>query len=404
LSRHTDSSTRTLLDRFQAGMRDRDERLALLEKENRDIREQLRNRGSMMRDPDAPRPETISVGRLLRHVAARTWPKRDTPEGRALYSDDAERLRAQFEARSDHGTDDDTLGGYIVPGNYLPASFIEHLNNASVVRRAGATVLDGLTGYEVRIPRLASTFTGYWGTENPSSDFTESNATFGQLVLRPHLAYALGTVSNQLLQLSTPQADAILESEMALTIGLLEDLAFLRGTGASGQPEGISSRVSSGNVGDVTCDAVPTLDMLRDMITECQKDNAPLNKTGYVMRPDMLALLQKIKVVSGNRNYVLQDFAGNPTQGIPPIIWGHPVYTTNAVPANLGAGSDETGITFGSWDQFIVAEWGGVQFAASGSAGDVFEKNQTRLRITKLVDGAPRHDQSFCHIEDARYS
>ena len=76
------------------------------------------------------------------------------------------------------GSDDSALVGT----DLLPGSFVDVLRNRSVVRDAGATLLDGLVG-NVAVPKKTGGASVYWVAEGSAP--TESEATFGQVALSP---------------------------------------------------------------------------------------------------------------------------------------------------------------------------------------------------------------------------
>ena len=75
-----------------------------------------------------------------------------------------------------------SAGGYIVPEIYM-AEIIELLQAEAVVIRMGATVLSGLVGSPVYIPRQSAGATAYWVGEN--SDITASDLTLEQVSMTP---------------------------------------------------------------------------------------------------------------------------------------------------------------------------------------------------------------------------
>jgi HK97 family phage major capsid protein len=130
----------------------------------------------------------------------------------------------------------DSQGGYIVPNEYI-AQLIELLRAESVVMRAGATVLGNLTGSPVEFPRQEGGATAYWVGEN--EDITESNQTLGQIALTPKACSALVKLSNRLLSMSNPDAEAMVRRDIAQVIALKIDLAALAGVGTATEPRGI---------------------------------------------------------------------------------------------------------------------------------------------------------------------
>jgi len=300
------------------------------------------------------------------------------------------------QVRKALGTDTGPAGGYIVPTEYV-AEVIELLRAKTVVRELGATILDGLTGSPVEIPKQTGGATGYWVGQN--SAITASDPTLGQLSLTPKQASAMTKLSNRLLKLSNPSAEALVRNDIALTLARLIDLAALRGSGTANQPMGIANTPSINTLALGTNGASPTIDNLYDMLYSIELANADDGKLGFGVHPRTWNALRKLKDTYGQ--YYLQP---DPTAPGKFTIAGFPVRKTTQIPINLvkgGSGAVCSEIYFGNWADLIIAEWGGLEILASMETGEAFEKNQTWVRIIQEVDIALRHPESFCLCSDA---
>lgn len=296
--------------------------------------------------------------------------------------------------RRDLSTDVDSAGGFIVPEQYIP-DLIQLFRAKTVVREMGATVLDGLTGSPVKIPKQTGGATAFWVGEN--NDITESQQTVDMVEARPREAAAMTVMSNQLLRLSNPSVEAMVRADIVAVLARLTDLAALRGTGASNQPLGI---VNTPGVSTVAIGGAPSVDDLYDMIFELENSDADLDDAvmGWVMPPRTWNTLRKLK--DGNGNFILTtsptpgNVVGTSRPARSGMLLGHPFRTTTQMPTNLGAGA-ESEIIFGNWKDLVIAEWGGMEIMASQETSDAFQKNQTWIRILMLMDTLIRHPESF---------
>jgi HK97 family phage major capsid protein len=304
--------------------------------------------------------------------------------------------QAQFEAdvfrqTRDLATSPDSSGGYLVPAQAIP-ELIEMLRAEAVIFQMGATLLDNLVGSPVELPKQTGGATAYWVGENTA--LTPSDAVLGQLQLTPKSVGALVKLSNRLLRLSNPSAEAMVRSDVARVISLAIDLAALRGTGADGQPTGIANTagINSKPFGTAT----PNFDFFFDMEYELAVDNALRGKLGFVFHPCVKRSLSKLKVAqfSGDTGgeYIVRPMDAAQLQA----FIGYPFAMTTQIPVNLGAGSNETEIYLGNWQELIVGQWAGIEILPSKEAGDAFAKNQTWIRIITDVDIGLRHAESFC--------
>jgi HK97 family phage major capsid protein len=296
-----------------------------------------------------------------------------------------------------------SAGGYIVPTIYI-AELIELLMAESVVTAMGATVLNDLQGSPVQIPRQSGGATGYWVAENAS--ITASDLTLEQLSLTPKKVGALVKLSNSLIKLANPSAEALVRRDISAAIALQIDLKALRGTGAANQPTGIASTENINTVAIGADGGSLTWDHLLDMEYELAVDNALKGKLGFVFHPAIKRNLMKRKVAqySGDTGgeYIINPMAESLFQ-----TWlGYPYKMTTQIPINLtkGSGTNLTEVYFGNWQELMIGQWGGMEIALSQETSDAFEKDQTWIRILQEVDIAVRHPQSFCLINDASAS
>jgi len=286
-------------------------------------------------------------------------------------------------------------GGYIIPPVYI-AELIEMLRANITTVALGATMMTGLTGSPVEIPRQVGGATAYWLT-NEDTAITESGVTFNQLVLSPKQVAGLVRISNRLLMLSNPAIEDLVRRDLAQVLALAIDLAALRGTGTNGQPKGIANTTG---INTVTSGGKFTFDVAQDMVYKLEEDNALRGNLGYVMHPAALTRLKKQKVA---------QFTGD-TSGMPLVLpmtdqnlkdlLGYDFKTTTQIPIDLGANNNQTEVYFGNWQELVIAQWGGLEITASADASDAFLKNQTFVRAVMDVDIGVRHAESFCLCND----
>jgi HK97 family phage major capsid protein len=293
-----------------------------------------------------------------------------------------------------------SLGGYIVPTEYI-AQIVELLRAEAVVIRSGATVMTGLTGSPVQIPKQTGGATGYWVGENIS--ITASDLGLNQINMVPKKVAAMVKLSNTLIKLANPSAEALVRSDIAQTLALKIDLAALRGTGSEYQPTGINIATGLKTVAVGTNGGNASFDHLIDMEYELAVDNALRGTLGYIFHPAIRRKLLKLKVAqfSGDAAgaYIIAPISETQFRN-----WlGYPYQMTTQVPITLtkGSGTALTEIYFGNWADLLIGQWGGMELMASKETSDAFEKDQTWVRILQELDIATRHGQSFCLINDA---
>ena len=307
--------------------------------------------------------------------------------------------------RRDLSASDDALGGFLVPVQVL-ADFVELLRANTVVREAGATVLTGLTGSPVELPKQTGGATAFWVSENGA--ITSSDMTLGQIALQPRSLGALVKLSNRLLRLSSPGIEGIVRDDLSRVMALRLDLAALRGAGASGEPLGIAETANISTIEISDPDGADFTFFHADrMRQELAVKNAERGRLAYISHPAVWGKMRRERIA---------QFSGQ-TEGAYVILpltdeqmrahLGFPFFQTTQLPTNLtkGTTSSLSEVYLGNWAELLIGMWTNLEFLASNQAGDAtggaFASNQTWLRVIMEVDVAVRHPESFVLANDA---
>jgi HK97 family phage major capsid protein len=235
-------------------------------------------------------------------------------------------------------------GGYLVGTENV--GFIEMLRNRSVAFKMGVRQLAGLQG-NVTIPRQSAAATAFW-LSNEATAITESQQTFVQVALSPKTAGAYTEISRQLLLQSSPGAEGIVTDDLAQVIALAADLAVLEGSGAAGQPLGISGTSGIGAIGALTTIA---FSHLLSFQTSVAGSNVTPSRGGYVTTPTVAALLmQRVKYAS----------TASP-------LWDGNVWDGNVCgfPGMASLQPTAGSMVFGDWQECVVGEWGVLEVSVN---------------------------------------
>lgn len=284
---------------------------------------------------------------------------------------------------------DASAGGFIVPDKYS-SEIIELLRPMSVIRRSGALVMP-MEG-SVDIPRLTAGTTATYIGEN--RDITKTEPTFGNLKATERKLAAIVPISNDLIRLSNPKADALVRDDLVASMAVTEDTYFLRGAGGGNSPKGIRHWASSGNVaGSAGTSATNIETDLKNLIQALESNNVRMIRPVWIMSPR-----------TKNALWVLRDANGNLV--FPEIrdgkLWGYPVQTTNQVPTNLGGGGAESELYFADMADVVIAENAQIMIDVSDTAAyhdgsnvvAAFSQDQTVIRAIARHDLVVRHDAS----------
>lgn len=394
-------------DFFDVAMKELNAKLLQLEAQMKQLDDMIKLRANYMNGLEHSKEgKNFSMGKAVCGVLLGKWANKDGVFGKA--EDCAEfnimKEYSDVVSKANEHTTSGGSGGYAIPPQAI-MQWIEKLYAMPVLSKAGARVLTGLTGSPVTIPRQSGSVTAVWIGEGDT--ITNSKITDEQLNMTPKEVAALATLQNKLLMLAAtnPSIEAMIMGDMETQLALAVDYAGLRGSGSANQPRGVAnvsgiSKLELGDNGDYF-----DFDDAIDLEGKLEDENALKGKTAYITHGKVKRKLRKTKVAqySGDTGgaYVVKSLSD------PELTaeLGHPMHTTSQIPTNIEKGSSGaicSEVYFGNWDDLIIAQWGGIDIAKSDSAGDAFEKNQTKIRMVQMVDIAARHAKSFALCNDAK--
>lgn len=294
-------------------------------------------------------------------------------------------------------TGTDTAGGYTVPDIYS-GELIELLRNNAVVRSMGPTIYDMPTG-TLRIARQDGASTATYTAENANIGMTEPS--FDEVVLAWHKLTALVPISNDLLFQSVQNIDMVVRDDLVASLGLREDLAFLRDDGSGSLPTGLLNLVDAANqftanatvnLANVTADLANALLLLRNA-------NVRFLRPGWIFAPRTELYLRTIRDANGNFAFKDEMDAGR--------LFGIPYGSSTQVPINLGVGTNESEIYLADFADVAIGQLQNIRIDVSDSAAyydgaavqAAFSKDQTVMRAIMEHDIGLRQDLSLAVVD-----
>lgn len=281
-------------------------------------------------------------------------------------------------------------GGNVIENDFREDLFIELLRNRLAVAQLGATVLDGLVG-DITIPKHLTGNTVQWVYENGSA--SESNATFGQMSLKPKTITANTELSRKFILQSSLSAEQFARSELLKAMMLGIDLAAINGKGTSNEPTGILNTAGIGAVEIGANGGAPEWEHIVALESAIAAANADIGDLAYITNARVRGLLKTKLKADGVSGYIWQD-------GATPLN-GYRCAVSNQIPSNLTKGTAAikcSPLIFGNWSDLMIAHWGVLDVIV-----DPYTKSTAgAVRITTLqdVDIAVRHVESFAAIKD----
>lgn len=263
----------------------------------------------------------------------------------------------------------DAAGGYLVPDEF-ERTLVQKLEAENVMRQLATVITTGSGNRE--IPVEADYGTAQWLGE--AAAYTESDATFSQVLLS---AYKLGTiikVSEELLNDSAFNIDSYVASAFARRFARAEEAAFVNGDGA-GKPSGVVGSATQGVVAATGNTTSVTTDYVIDLYHALKRPY----RTGatWLLADSTAKAIRKLKDADGQ--YIWQPGL---TASQPDSILGRPVAISDDVPAMAASAKS---ILFGDFSYYWIADRVGRTmqrlnelYAANGQVG---------FRMYQRVDG-----------------
>lgn len=211
----------------------------------------------------------------------------------------------------------DTTGGYLAPAEFVQ-EMIQGIVEFSPIRELAN--VRSTSARTTKFPTKEGSFSAVWigesGTRSPTTGLT-----FGLIEVPNHELYALVDVSNQDLEDSVFNLDALLRTEFAEQFGKAEGAAFVDGNGVS-KPNGIvnvsgSTEVPTTGLGSPAAilpdDIIDTVYALQEYYT---------SSASWLLNRTTIKQIRTLK--DGNNQYFWQPSFGNGiVDGSPATIMGY---------------------------------------------------------------------------------
>lgn len=272
-------------------------------------------------------------------------------------------------------------GGYLVGIDNDYANMVRLLRNQSHVMSLGARVITGLKN-DVSIPRVLTGATAYWVSE--TGTITSSNATFGQISMKPRRLGATVPYSKQFLAQSGLGVEQFVRDDILAAFGVELDRVAINGAGAT-EPLGILNLATADRASSVTFGAAPTWSKVCTFESNVETANAlglPGGTYAYLTTPGVKQAWKTTAKVTNQAVFLWES--GD-------IVNGYAARSTNQVPSNK--------VVFGQFGQVIYGEWAGIDVTVDAITNAT--TGQVKLTIQKFVDMVVRQGKAFSVSTDA---
>lgn len=253
-------------------------------------------------------------------------------------------------------------GGFLVDAQNAPV--VDFLRGRSVVGRFGATILPGLRG-DVTLPKISVGASHTW-LSTETTQAAEQTPTTTQIVMRPKTVSSFIEFSRQLLVQSN--VDVVLGRHFSGALSAAVDQAALAGSGADGQPAGLTQAAGVNAISGTSLGWDDVLDFI------VNAGDANLDVTGFAMPPAIYKLLASREKAAGS-GMILNDGA----------IDARPALHSTSVPSASLMG--------GPWPELWLGEWGVADI--SFDPATKFTQAIIGVRAMFSLDCAIRYPSAF---------
>jgi HK97 family phage major capsid protein len=291
------------------------------------------------------------------------------------------------EIQNSFGSEVPDAGGFLIP-EILRSELLSLAIETAVVRNR-ATVIP-MNSLRVPIPTIDDTshvsniFGGvqwYWTEE--AASLTESQATFGRVVLDAKKLTAFANVPNELLQ-DAPAFSGFFDARFPTAIAFGEDVAFFTGTG-NGEPMGFINCPASVQVAKQSGQLTNTIVWENIVGMYARMLPTSLRTAVWIASIDTFPELatMALSVGTGGGPVWINSYAGGGAETPPMTILGRPVIFTEKASALSTTGD----INFVDLSYYLVGDR--MQMESMSSPHYKFQNDMTSFRIIERVDGRP---------------
>ena len=269
-----------------------------------------------------------------------------------------------------------TQAGNLASAAVLGADLIPALRPYSGVIAAGATIITGLQGQTVSLPRMSSAVVPQWVSEEGIS--ANPDPAYDQCVIRPRTLSATVTFSRRLAMNTSLRNgfEQALRTELIAAVMSEVDRVALAGSGAGQEPTGIISDAGVPSVAAGVNGGAPTLALLAEM-ERVHGESFGKPATGWFGNAAVREALRNTRRAA-DLDFLMPAESQD--------LLGRPYASTEHVPGDLtkGTGVDLSALILGHWPAVIVGFWGPA--AVDLLVDPITLARQGLIRLTALAE------------------
>jgi HK97 family phage major capsid protein len=211
--------------------------------------------------------------------------------------------------------------------------------------------------------------------------------------MTPKTVGAWTDISRRLILQSSIAVENLVQTDLATVLGLAIQQAAINGSGASNQPSGLMTLLTTPTVVGGANGAAPTWAHVVAMETAIAAANADVGTMGYLTNARVRGRLKSTEKFTTSNGQPIFESGNTPLNGYQTAI-------TNAMPGNItkGTGTNLSAMLFGNWADLMIGMWGSLDLMVDPYTGST--AGTVRVVALQDVDVAVRNLESFASFVD----
>jgi HK97 family phage major capsid protein len=268
-------------------------------------------------------------------------------------------------------------GGILIP-EAVSASVIDLARTKTRVLEAGAMTMPMTSRYVV-MPKLMAGSQAAWRSENDA--IAEGDPDLGYVRLQAQSLAAIVRISWEILEDSSPDVWAMIAADLTAELGKKIDYAALRGAGFGSEPLGITG---SEGINQRTAIGAPSYDDILDAMADIESANH--EASAWLLNSRDSRTYRGLKTgISGDKT----------TLSAPADVAALKRLVTNQLPADEGAGDNESSMVVGDFSQLVIGVRPSLSIRLVTLSERYAENGQKALIAWFRGDVAVRHPEAF---------
>lgn len=325
-------------------------------------------------------------------------------------------------------------GGFFVSDQVIPDVIAQIYARSVLIALDGAegttrvSVVDGLTGASVRVPKFNGGMLAYWLGEKDG--YIDSAASVGTKSMTPKKLTLLTRLSEEMRRWGGFGFESLLRNDMSRAAALEVDRVGVYGRGIDNEPRGvihtqnIRRYSAASNAIVATADSATTVtaggelnfDVLDEIAGTLEDENIPPNESfAHISAPRLFRRLKRTKVDSFSGQTENQMYL----VGVPSIsdaklaeLIGNfdkttQIGTTKAAGASCGwtatddaAEARHTDLVSGNWSEMLLGRWGVMEIVDDQGRGPGFLRDEVYMKARMYLDTMIRQEKAFTVTPD----